>query len=212
LRLALSVFLISTILAVPTHAYDYPLSPNAIREAYFLGQRRDDKTAQFLGKYVKHPALPDEGPYVSEISVLTPYAQVVFGSWRSTVGYSAQDAQQDYLSQEGTIQVKVRIEFTATYNAVRGVKPVKNAAGKEGFILRQQDFWRDFRFNLTQATRAIKTRGVRGTAIYDRSGLRGAQVWLEYDPREVASGVTSVEIVTPDNDHIAAEFDLTTLR
>src|SRR2546422_6941473 len=34
-----------------TTLFRSPLSDQAVREAYFLGQRRDEKTAEFLDKY-----------------------------------------------------------------------------------------------------------------------------------------------------------------
>src|SRR5215472_5211332 len=80
----------------PVLAYEAPLEPNAVREAYFLGQRNDDARAKFFAAYVKHFALPQKGPYVSEIELLTPYAQVVDVSRQHTAGYSAQQAAEDY--------------------------------------------------------------------------------------------------------------------
>jgi len=208
----LVVFLIALMPTLSASAYDYPLSPTAVREAYFLGRRADEKTIEFLGKYLKQMPLPDEGPYVSEISLLTPYAQVVLVSWRNAVGYSAQQAETDYHSQGDKILVKLTIKFTATYGAMQGTKPDKNAVGKEGLVLRAQDFWRDFRFELSQNARRIMARDVHGVPIYDHSGFRGVEVSLVYDSKEVASEETSVEVVTPDKHHVVARFDLSELR
>lgn len=143
LPLSLPALLLSMALATPTSIYDHPLSSKAIREAYFLGQRSDEKVTDFLAQYIKRPPIPDKGPYISEISLYTPYAQVVLRSWRNKVGYSAQQAQQDFLSHSDMIRVKVRIEFTATYSALQGTKPDKNVEGEQALILRPKDFWRD---------------------------------------------------------------------
>ncbi len=66
--------------AYAAFAYDTELSDIAVREAYFLGQRNDEKTRTFFAPYTQHLPLPKKGPYVSEIRLLTPLAQVVQAS------------------------------------------------------------------------------------------------------------------------------------
>ncbi len=41
------------LLVPPSCAFDTPLSDQAVREAYFLGQRRDETMATLLNKYTK---------------------------------------------------------------------------------------------------------------------------------------------------------------
>ncbi len=79
--------------------------------------------------------MPEQGPYISEITLYTPYAQVVLNSWRSTLGYSAQQAEQDYHSHADMIRVRVRIEFTPTHTAMQGVKPNKRFHDTAGLCL-----------------------------------------------------------------------------
>ena len=43
--------LIAFAIALPTLAYDYPLSPEAVRDAYFLGKANSAKRAEFFAKY-----------------------------------------------------------------------------------------------------------------------------------------------------------------
>lgn len=193
-------------------AYDHSLSSEAVREAYFLGRRGDVKTSEFFEKYSKRLPEPNKGPYISDISLLTPYAQVVFRSWHNPVGYSAQQAEEDYRRAGDSIRIKVRIEFTATYSAVQNVKSDKSRSGGDAFTLRPEDFWHDFKFELFQDERLIAPRSLHGTPVYDKGGFRGAEVWLEYDPDQLASETTSVEVVTPDDDHVSAKFDLSDLR
>src|ERR1700722_14807021 len=76
-------------LAGPADSYDTQLDSQAVREAYFLGRRSDQKTSEFLESYIKHLAMSEHGPYIADVSLYTPYAQVVFSSWRNSVGYSA---------------------------------------------------------------------------------------------------------------------------
>jgi hypothetical protein len=60
-----------------TFAIEVPLSDEAVREAYFLGQRRDDTTAQFLETYDRYFPVPKSGPHIFVVELFTPYAQAV---------------------------------------------------------------------------------------------------------------------------------------
>src|ERR1700685_1525360 len=78
LRSALAVLLTGAAVATPVSALDYPLSSEAIREAYFLGSGDPDKLAFFMEKYTKRypiPKLPSRG-YVALIQFETPYLLV----------------------------------------------------------------------------------------------------------------------------------------
>jgi hypothetical protein len=209
----ISSLLAITLAASPAvFAYESPLDSESIREAYFLGRRNDQKTVAFFDDYAKRLPMPDRGPYVSFIGLLTPYAQVAANSQSITGIYSAQQAEHDYDSYRDTIRVRVRIEFTATYTAVKDQEPAKDNSRTEGFVFRSPDFWRDFLFELYQEKGPIKPRDTKGVPIYDDNGFSGAEVSLEYDAKEVKSEDTSFEIITPDGQHIVAKFDLSKLR
>ena len=64
----------------PLFAFSTPLSEQAIREAYFLGQRRDESTAAFLSKYIHELPPPNYGPHILSITTYTPFAQAVLDS------------------------------------------------------------------------------------------------------------------------------------
>ena len=49
-RPALAFLLCATLLAPSSFSFDIPLSEEAVRQAYFLGQRNDGKTTEFLDK------------------------------------------------------------------------------------------------------------------------------------------------------------------
>ena len=83
------------LLCTPALAYDTPLSDQAVREAYFLGQRRDESMAAFLNKYTKLLPPPKTGPHISSVTFLTPFAVLVEYSSRQT-DYSAQRAALDH--------------------------------------------------------------------------------------------------------------------
>src|SRR5438067_13689777 len=92
------------------------LSDEAVREAYFLGQRNDEKTARFLETYRRHLSMPKSGLYVSEIELFTPYAEAVDLSRQRTFGYSAQQAAQEYRDRGDVFRLRVRVFFTDTYS------------------------------------------------------------------------------------------------
>jgi len=207
-----SLLAVTLVVSPISSAYESTLDSESIREAYFLGRRNDEKTVAFFDNYAKHLQMPDRGPYVSFIGLLTPYAQVAAHSQSVTGVYSAQQAEHDYESYRDTIRVRVRIEFTATYTALKDQKPANNNSRTQGFVFRPPDFWRDFCFELHQGNGSIKSRDIRGTPIYDDGGFSGAEVRLEYDAKEVKSEDTSFEAITPDGQHVLARFDLSKLR
>ena len=77
LRPCIALFAAIILGAPPLRAFDHPLSDEAVREAYFLGQRRDETTANFLNKYTRALPPPETGPYISYVSFFTPYAGAV---------------------------------------------------------------------------------------------------------------------------------------
>ncbi len=212
--LALAALLLA---AQALFAYEVPLSAHSVREAYFLGQRNDQKTAEFFAPYKKPLPLPPSGPHVAEIALLTPYAQVVELSRAHSIGYSAQQAEEDYQARGDTIRIHVLLNLTPTYSFAMARKSAQDAADRQGLELRPDDFWRDFQFQLRQKDSTLMPLDMHGEPVYQHDargsgGLAGAQVWLEYDAAEVASEMVEMEVVTPDGQHVTAKFDLEKLR
>jgi hypothetical protein len=221
----------------PGCAYEIPLESHSVRDGYFFGQRGDEKLFRFLDTYTKHLPVPQKGPYVSEIKLLTPYAQVVDISRQKTAGYSAQQAAQEYKDRGDIFRVYVRIEFTATYGFLQAVESANHAGREQKLELQPHDFWRDFQYILSQGAkpteprdsafdsadhlqegerRVMDARSADATPIYGDSnyngGLEGTVVWLDYDAKDITSDPASVEVVTPAGQHVVATFDLSKLR
>ncbi len=213
-RIVTSILMAGLLLAPSSLAFDVSLSEEAVREAYFLGQRNDENMAQVLAPYTRHLALPQKGPYVSEINLSTPYSQIIDASRQKVGNYSAQEAQQDYRDRGDTILVFVRIEFTATYGYPQAVASANDVAKEQGISLQPEDFWKDFCLGLSQDGKWVEPRAQRAEVVYDRGegGLGGAVVWLEFDAHDVASTEASVEVETPDGQHVVATFDLSRLH
>ena len=58
-------------------AYQYPLPPGAVHEAYVLGRRNDRATADFLAPYVTPCTGPEVSCFVTQAKILTPFAKVI---------------------------------------------------------------------------------------------------------------------------------------
>lgn len=162
LRSCFAVATAALLLALPVFPFQSPLSDEAIREAYFLGQRNDESTADFFSSYLKTLPPPKSGPYISEVEVYTPYSQLVEWSRIHSVGYSAQQATKDYRATSDSIFVRIRIDFTSTYGALelyrsgRLVEPLKN-----GSTTPRPDYYRDFRAGLSQKDQWIEPLSIQ---------------------------------------------------
>lgn len=213
LRFLVGVLLVGLAVALAASAYENPLRDYSLREAYFLGRRKDEKTAQFLAQYVKRLPVPKQGPHVAEIELRTPYEQVVLRARNAPDGYSSQQATQEYRKQGDRVVLRVLIYLTPTYPAHTPIGPVQS----EPVLVRPEDFWRDFDIRLFQENE-VSPRDVRGRPIYTYPefglpGLVGAEVELEFEADDLApSEPARVEILTPDGQRISALFDLEKLR
>jgi hypothetical protein len=216
-RPTLPLVLCAALLAPPSFAFDLPLSDEAVRQAYFLGQRNDTKTTEFLNKYTHYLPVPEEGPQVASIQLLTPYASIVDVSRRPGVGGSAQDALQGYKKHGELVRVVITLQFTNNYNAVID-KPVATRSGStQGFQLRSIYFWRDFSYRLFQKHEAIEPLDVQGSATYsssdDGSSLTGAVITLLYDANKLSStDDADIVVDTVAGQQTVTSFDLASLR
>lgn len=198
---------------------EFPLSDIAIRDAYFLGERNDQKTSEFLKLYTHTFPLPDKGPYVSEIHLLTPYAQIVSDSSRHSVGYSAQQAAADYHGRGDTLLLQVRIELTPTYTYDDAARTANDTAAELDRQLYPEDFWQGFQFNLSQDGKQFDPRAVSSDPIESAASpsdrgptLRGAIVSLEFEAEAFEPGLVQVEVTAPTRQKVTSKFDLSKLR
>jgi hypothetical protein len=151
------------LLFVPfSSAFQSPLSDEDIRDAYFLGQRNNESTANLFGSYLRILPPPKSGPYISEVEVYTPYSQLVEWSRLHSVGYSAQQATRDYRATSDSIFVRIRIDFTSTYGALELYRsgrlldpPKRDSAGP------RPDYYRDFRAGLSQKEQWIEPLSIQ---------------------------------------------------
>jgi hypothetical protein len=149
-RPCLCIIAVALLVCTPAFPFQSSLSEEAVREAYFLGQRNDQSTASFFNSYFRLLPKPDKGAFIAEVEVYTPYVQLVETSRRRSMGYSAQQAELDYHHSRDKLYVRVRIDFTPTYGALELYRSTK--ADPEQSITDQPlpDFYRDFRVGLSQ--------------------------------------------------------------
>jgi hypothetical protein len=212
-----SLLLALLLLSASSFAFDVPLTDHAVREAYFLGQRRDEKTAELLEKYRKHLPVPESGPWVSTVEVFTPYAEAVELSRQRSFGYSAQDAAQDYRKTGDRLRVTITIEFTSSYGALTSEKIQSRSGSPNGISLRSPDFWKEFSYRLFDGDDPVEPLEIHGAATYltidDSTTMTGAQIVLLYDAAKISSPSDAAIVVDiPDYPQIVAPFDLSTLR
>lgn len=202
-------------------AYEVPLTPAALHDAFILGQRNDAATAAFLIPYLEQLTEGSQGPHIAEIHILTPFAQVVDLSRRSTSGYTEEQAIREYHERGDTVVVRILLMLPAAYPKPDAPANETTAPAQQpppGTALRPENFWQNFRFTTKQHDKTIPTRFIRNQPIHSTptkdtpAVLDGATVWLEYDAKDVASEETVVEVTTPDSKTISATFDLKKLR
>src|SRR3989442_3461844 len=138
-------FLAVALLLVPySFAFDTPLSDQAVREAYFLGQRRDETMAALLNKYTKFLPPPKTGPHIYSVTFFTPFALMVQQSSQHTSGYSAQPAALDHRDQGEFVRIVVHIQLTDSYGPYIPRPTGSRSGSPTGLAPRPYDFWKDF--------------------------------------------------------------------
>lgn len=197
-------------IAIPALALSFPLSSTAIRDAYFIGNRNDQQTANFLAQYVHQLKAPKSGPYVQNVAIDTPFTQVIRHT-QATANYNAPDAVEEFQHKSLSLYVDVDIALTPTYS------PVPEPTSQ--FYQWVPDFWNDFKVRLMQGKNEIPARRFRGGPLFAYPGdmgktpiVTGAKIEVEYNPEKVQADLTTIIVLTPDGQEIETAFDLAKLR
>lgn len=216
---SITTALVALILSSPSSfAFDTPLSDQAVREAYFLGQGHDGSLASFLGKYIQQLPPPQTGPYISSVAFFTPFAQLVQFSDHYIGNYSAQQAALDHRGQAEFVYIVVEIQLTPTYGAFLAPEPNSRSSSPSRPIPRPQDFWRDFQVEISDGDQVLSPSDFHGKANYNcgRGGypcyLVGAKLEFELPADAFASGSATIHIDPPEGDPVSVDFDLIRLR
>ena len=220
LRLSLSsVFATSLallLLADPALAFNSPLSDESVREAYFLGQRRDESTARFLAKYKQPLRPPDTGPHISSVEFLTPFARLILLS-SQRVNYSAQQAEQEHHRDDEMVAITIEIQLTKSYGGVIAAPTGPRSGSPIGYRLRSPDFWKDFDVQVLSDENVLEPTDFTGKPNYmcaDEGGcvLTGATLHLELPAKLFTSDSAAVQVTPPEGPGVLVNFDLTSFR
>ena len=177
------------------------------------------KTTQFLERYCRHLPKPQSGLYVSEIELLTPYAETVDLSRQRTFGYSAQQAEEEYRERGDVYRLRVRVFFTDTYFTHTYAQAATEKGNRKTAL--KQDSRSDssgsqgFQVQLWQKDRLIEPMNTPGIPIFrgytEGDVYYGYDVVLHYDGEKIDTDDAEVRVLTPDGQRIVAEFDLAKL-
>jgi hypothetical protein len=195
--------------APPMAAYDYPLSSTAIRDASLRATEPNSGTPDFLAAYTRNFSARDNGPYISSIAVVTPYLQVYRRATQG-LGYSSQDAVQEFLGKPMSLKIEVTIQ---------GLSSGGPLMTGQGLAEQVPEIWHDYKITLSQERSAIRPVSTTATALasnYTASptgvAIVGIVIVLQYDPHEVESAPVKIQVAGPDGSKTKAKFDLSRLR
>lgn len=215
LRSTIALLASAVLLCTPALAYDTPLSEQAVREAYFLGQRRDESMYAFLNNYTKLLPAPKTGPHIASVTFFTPFALLVQYSSRQS-DYSAQRAALDHKAHGEIVEIQVGIQLTQSYGAIIAVPSHSRSGSPTAIQQRSPEFWRAFKYRIFDGDEEITTEDISGEPQYQCSEggctLTGAIVYFQFPAAAFKSDSASVEVTPREGDPVSAEFDLSSLR
>jgi len=194
-----AVAALSPVTQASARAYEQNLSSEAIREAYFLGRRRDATTGVFLSQYAHVFPTAKKWPHVGRIDLLTPYAQVVSAAKDDLLNDSVLDAEQKYGSPEVPLLVRVRAYWSAL----------------SAFPTADKDVWGQFAIVVSQEhplTVKKKTWVPYRVTREDTPGFDYIDMELQFDAKDVAPAPITIAVSSPDGQHVETKFDLDKLK
>jgi hypothetical protein len=205
------------LLPAPSFSMDTPLSDEAVRDAYFLGQHHDQTLSNFLNKYTKFLPMPKTGPDIASITFLTPFSLLVQESNQRTMNYSAQQAELDHRNQEEIVRIVVQIQLTETYPALIPTPTGSKSGSPIGFARRPDDFWKDFEIQVVDKDRTLVPLSSSGDSLYscDNDGgcvISGATLRFDFSAKSFKSGTPTIQVTPPEGDPVSVDFDLSRLR
>lgn len=197
LRRCFLILAVASILAQPAAAYSYPLSSNAIRDAYFLGTGDPVKFSNVLEHYAKYYPAPASGQHVYQIRFETPYYLIVERIGTPFSHYNAPKAEEEFLGKPGFCRVRVEIFFGL---AVHPVTPQTNYAIQLKQGQREIPIERQWKEGLMWGSE----RGAVENGFY---------LTAEYRAEDIDSeSPATVEVIAPDGRNVIETFDLGSLK
>lgn len=110
-RSGLAILLAAFFAVQPILAFQSPLSPESIRDAYFLGKEESDRSATVFAKYTRAFPPAESGPNVATIQFETPYLVIADQISQNQAGYLAPDAEKEFLGKPEFCRARVFVFF-----------------------------------------------------------------------------------------------------
>jgi len=204
------------LLAPPLFAFQSPLSEQAVREAYFLGQRHDESMARLLSGYTRFLPPPSTGPHIYAVTFLTPFALLVQHSSRQS-NYSAQQAEKDHHPDDEMVSISIEILLTQSYGALIAAPTSSHSGSPIGYQFRSSSFWRTSKLRVFDGDEEITIDDLTGEPTYfcaSEGGCRltGAIIHLQLPATTFTSDTATIEVTPPEGDRVSVDFDLSSLR
>ena len=215
-RPCLSILAATLLLPTSSFAFSTPLSDEAVREAYFFGQRHDESIARLLSRYTRFLPPPSTGPHIYAVTFLTPFALLVQHSSRQ-LNYSAQQAAKDHHADDEIVSISIEILLTQSYGALI-TRPTSSRSGSPiGYQFRSSSFWRAFKLLVFDGEEEIATDELTGEPTYfcaSEGGCRltGAIIHLRLPATAFTSDTATIDVTPPEGDPVSVDFDLSSLR
>jgi len=217
LRSTAGILSATLLLSLPSLGMETPLSDEAVREAYFLGQRHEQDLSDLLAKYKTPLPMPESGPYISSVTLYTPFALVALLSSQRTMNYSAQQAEADHRKHPEIARVIIQIQLTESYPALIPRPQDPHTGSPIGYEQRPSDFWKDFQVAVLVKDQSLPPLDASGDPTYscDTYGsctLTGATLQFDYPADVFTSNSATIQITPPESDLVSVDFDLARLR
>src|SRR5439155_16416236 len=147
----------------------------------------------------------------TKIHTLSLHDALPILSRQHTVGYSAQQATQEYRDRGAVFRLRVRVFFTDTYSSSTYAQTATQKDSKLRKDVRSHsDGGQGFQVQLWQGDRLIEPLELPGIPVFRSytvgDAYFGFDVVLHYDGDEIAPDNAKVVVLTADGQRIAAEF------
>jgi hypothetical protein len=195
---------------LPVAAFEWPLSSEGIREAYFVGKMDGQRRAAVFEKYTLRPPMPMTGPSVT-ILVETPFVVIAENISQRVSNYFSPDALQEYVDKPVAFRVRAEIDV-----------PSGLSEGRGQVLLSPEDSPSDYTIRLFQdqgqdRDKELPAKSVYSWPVYNcredgGCSFVGWGIKARYDPAKIESEPTKVQILMPHDQRAEATIDLGALQ
>lgn len=198
-RISLMILAVCLLAAPALAGYKYPLPSPEIRDAYFLGKATDNHAAEFLATYRRWLTQPQTDRYtITEIEVMTPYAQIVHRGEKNTPGDSEVQTETDERLHPLPFIVRVAVTRSLIYPGDAGLGIEQGPA-------------QDFSIELDQGQTLPSLRMTK-SSFGGKHCPCGVIIKAEFDPSKIVSAPMHVIVRTPEGQNVSADFDMSKLK